>query len=140
MPYGGIGGDPASENGDVVNLEDLKRKADAATPETSGPIFVTIDGSGRWYPVHRPDCAWETHMWPCNCDVFRRRKAVDEFIAAANPQVVLALVRALEGISYLHVPDQYGACLGCGSNESGYAIVTWPCETAAIIQELEAMP
>ena len=113
-----------------MNLEELKAKAQAATP---GEWWQLVLGSQEmpFVKFDNPRAIlefqgeWEQGITDAS------------FLTAANPQTVLALVKAVEGISFLHVPDQYGACLGCGSNESGYAIVTWPCETAAIIEELE---
>ena len=114
-----------------MNLEELKAKAQAATP---GPWMQGMFGKELLPEVDRPGVPG---FVLANARATPQAVADAAFIAAANPQIVLALVKVVEGISFLHVPDQYGACLGCGSNESGYAIVTWPCETAAIIEELE---
>lgn len=115
-----------------MNLEDLKAKAEAATRGrwTKGnPRYGAVVTD---IPAHH---GFTEYGGYAVCESAKRHDV--EYIAAANPQVVLALIRAIEGISLLHVPDQYGACLGCGTNGSGYATVTWPCETAAIIEELE---
>ena len=119
-----------------MNLEALRAKAEAATPGlgfAAGPHGQTLF---TWLSTMVDEVTGEEA--PSIVVTSTLPEADAAFIAAANPQVVLALIRAIEGISLLHVPDQYGACLGCGTNESGYATVAWPCETAAIIRDLEA--
>ena len=118
-----------------MNLEELKAKALATTP---GPWAQATVAGALLPEVDCPQAVGFIRVWTDWTFMDPAEGITDAaFIAAADPQTVLALVRAIEGISLLHVPDQYGACLGCGTNESGYATVRWPCETAAIIEELE---
>ena len=79
-----------------MNLEELKAKAEAATPEACEPIIRFGDGPLMWYPAHRPECIHTPVNLACDCDKGQREAAMYEYAEAYNPKVGLALVRIAE--------------------------------------------
>ena len=47
-----------------------------------------------------------------------------------------AMREALDAVLSEHAPDAIHCCTGCGSNESGGAIVPWPCPTVRAIESV----
>lgn len=56
------------------------------------------------------------------------------FIAHARTDVEW-MARALQAVVEAHQPDDVSACTACGSNESGLAIVKYPCPTIRAIEQ-----
>ena len=89
-----------------MDLSDLKAKAEAATPEACELITYRPGSGHSWYPIHRPDCAWNTKNRPCDCDVHLRKGAVEAFSGAVTPQTVLALVKVVEALQEFRDADR----------------------------------
>lgn len=84
-----------------MNLEELKQKAEAATPEACEPIIRFGDGPLMWYPAHRPECIHTPVNLACDCDKEQREAAMYEYAEAYNPKVGLALVKVVEAADAL---------------------------------------
>ncbi len=89
-----------------MNLEELKAKAEAATPEKLVPgVWEAETAYRNFVPVHRRECGiFEAKG--CGCDYPERENSIYTFQEAASAERVLALVKAVEALQEFRDADR----------------------------------
>jgi hypothetical protein len=81
-----------------MSAASARARLDAATDEACAPVERYSAALFGWYPVHRPDCAYERSGFrldpvpvDCDCDIVDRQNTRNDLIAHAPTDLRLAL-------------------------------------------------